>query len=179
MKYLLEKEETERLYFRKIDISDFDSWLPFFKDPTSFEHWIGELHEPEIECENWYKKQFNRYETNQGGMNALLEKKSGKLIGHCGLLLQQIDDEKALEIGYSLLPNYRNKGYATEAAIRCRDYAFQNNYSNSLISIISLTNIQSANVACKNGMRLEKQTMYNQNPVNIFKINRIDWQNLG
>ncbi len=30
---------------------------------------------------------------------------------------------------------------------KCRDYAFENNFSDSLISIVSLTNSPSANVA--------------------------------
>ena len=177
MKYLLDNEETDRLYFRKIDISDFDSWLPFFKDPASFKHWIGELQEPKVECENWYRKQFIRYETGRGGMNALIEKKNGNLVGHCGLLIQMVDNTVELEIGYSLLPDYINKGFATEAAIKCRDHAFQNSFSDSLISIVSLTNTPSANVAMKNGMTIKKQTVYNQNAVNIFGIHKIDWQN--
>lgn len=177
MKYLLDCEETERLYFGKVHISDFDSWLPFFKDPASLKHWIGELQEPEVECENWYRKQLIRYETDQGGMNALIEKKNGNLVGHCGLLVQIVDGTVELEIGYSLLPNYINKGFATEAAIKCRDHAFQNSFSDSLISIVSHTNIPSANVARKNGMTIRKQTVYNQNPVNIFGIHKIDWEN--
>lgn len=171
MKYLLDGEHTERLLIRKIEEKDFDAWLLFFKDPNSFAHWIVELQSPDIECENWYKNQFNRYYNDLGGMNALIEKKTNKLIGHAGLLIQSVDQNTELEIAYSLLPDYRNKGYATEAAKKCKDFAFLNNFSKSLISIISLTNTASASVALKNGMKMEKQTVYHQNQVNIFRIN--------
>jgi [ribosomal protein S5]-alanine N-acetyltransferase len=171
MKYLLEKEETERIHFRRIDDKDFSLWLEFFMDPTSFAHWICSLQDPEVECEKWYEKQFERYQTDQGGMNALWDKGTGKLMGHCGLLVQQVDNVTELEIAYSLLPDFRNKGYATEAARKCKEFAFQHSFSDSLISIISLTNIASANVAFKNGMKIEKQTVYHQNPVNIFRVN--------
>ncbi len=176
MKFLLNGVETERLYLRNIEESDFDLWLSFFQDPNSFSHWKCDLQEPEIECRNWYIKQFMRYENDMGGMNALVEKESGKLIGHCGLLIQQVDDEEMMEIGYSLLSDYQNKGYATEAAIKCKHHAFENNFSDVLISIISLTNHASANVARKNGMRILKQTVYHDNPVNIFHIAKKDWQ---
>jgi [ribosomal protein S5]-alanine N-acetyltransferase len=105
-----------------------------------------------------------------GGMNALIEKHSGKLVGHAGLIVQTVDEGRELEIAYSLLPEFWNKGYATEAAIRCRDFAFQNSFSESLISIISKTNVPSQKVASHIGMQLEKQTIYKENEVYIFRI---------
>lgn len=174
--YLLINQETERIQFRKIDLTDFNTWLRFFKDPTSYEHWHEDREEPETECSNWYKKQFNRCATGMGGMNALIEKTTGKLIGHGGLLVQTVDGIVELEVGYSLLPEFRNRGYATEAARKCKDYAFENKLAESLISIISLTNKPSANVAVKNGMYPEKQTIYNNNQVTIFRIYKQDWE---
>lgn len=175
MNYLLDNEETERLTFRKIQHSDLNEWLEFFKDPASFKYWTADLKAPEVECENWYEKQFNRYETNRGGMNALIEKESGKLIGHAGLLVQVVDGITELEVAYSLSPKGRNKGYATEASRKCIDVAFQKGYSDSLISIISNTNEPSVKVANKNGMKADKQTIYNQNAVTIFRMNKVDW----
>ena len=176
MKYLLENEETARLYFRKTNSSYFDQWLNFFEDPSSIEHWVGQYEKPSLECEKWFDRQAARYENDEGGMNALIEKQSGKLVGNCGLLVQTIDQKSELEVAYSLLPFYRNKGFATEAAKKCIDFAFKNNFAESLISIVSLTNAPSANVALKNGMRIEKQTFYKENKVNIFRITKSDWQ---
>jgi ribosomal-protein-alanine N-acetyltransferase len=176
MKFVLENVETARLQFRKINNADFDQWLGFFKDPSSFEHWTGEFDKPEIECKKWFKRQAERYENDEGGMNALIEKNEGNLIGYAGLLVQVVDGLPELEVAYSLLPDFRNKGLASEAAIKCRDYAFENDFADSLISIVSLSNAPSANVAVKNGMHIEKQTVYKENQVNIFRIFKTDWQ---
>lgn len=170
MKYLLDGEETNRLVFRKISESDYNAWLKFFEDPQTSIHWMEEKVAPLIACQKWYEKQFWRYENNRGGMNALVEKSSGKLIGHCGLLVQTVDEISELEIGYSLLPDFWNKGYAFEAASHCRDYAFKNDFSKSLISIISLSNVPSQKVALKNKMTIEKETIYNGNKVYIFRV---------
>ncbi len=178
MNYLLSGQESERLLFREVLISDYNQWLPFFTDPLSHRYWIAELESPEIECEKWYKRQLNRYENNLGGMNALISKDSLELVGHGGLLVQTVDGIKELEIGYSILPEFWGKGYATEAAMKCRDYAFENKYAESLISIISLTNIPSENVALKIGMKIEKKSIYKNNHVNIFQITKEVWEHL-
>ncbi len=176
MKYLLEPEETARLKFRKVNEGDFNQWLEFFRDSSSFEHWAGKFEKPEVECKKWFARQAERYENNEGGMNALIEKGSGKLVGYSGLLVQIVDGARELEVAYSLLPAFRNNGFASEASKKCCDFAFENNFADSLISIISLTNTPSANVARKNKMRIDKQTVYKENQVNIFRITKADWK---
>ena len=178
MKYLLHGQESQRLKFRSIDTLDFDEWLEFHKDPSARKYWIEDFQDPLSECEKWYQKQQYRYDNDLGGMNALIEKQSGKLIGHCGLLVQKVDGVKELEIGYSLLPKHWNKGFASEAAMKCRDFAFENNFWDHLISIISLTNIPSQKVAEKNGMTVSKRTTYGQNQVYIYRIDKEEWSTI-
>jgi [ribosomal protein S5]-alanine N-acetyltransferase len=174
LKYLLTGQQTERLSFREISNADFPAWLEFFKHPAAFEHWKAEVESPQRECEKWYEKQFHRYTNDLGGMNALIDKQTGKLIGHCGLLVQTVDETTELEIGYSLLPAFWDKGFASEAAKKCRDFAFENNFADSLISIISVTNAPSQGVAIKNGMRIDKLTNYRGNKVIIYRVNKSD-----
>ncbi len=172
MKYLLDGQESDRLLFRKVKLSDFNIWLDFYKNPETSKHWISDNEGAAIKCKKWYDTQFYRYKNDIGGMNALIEKQSNLLVGHCGLLKQVVDGVTELEISYSLLPKYWKKGFAIEAAKKCRDFAFDNSLTDSLISIISLSNIQSERVALKIGMTLDKVTIYNGNNVNIFRIRK-------
>lgn len=168
--YLLTGQETERLLFRKLELTDFDTWLPFHQNPLSTEFWEGLPEDPIEACQHWFDKAFQRYENELGGMNVLVNKKTKEFIGQCGLLVQTVDGIKELEIGYSVLPKYWKQGYATEAAKKCKAFAIENNFAESLISIINVDNIPSQKVAINNGMHLDKTTVFNNNPSHIFRI---------
>jgi len=173
---LLENAESTRLKFRKVRPSDKEAWMEFCSHPSSFDFLtFMKDGDPKIKCEAWFERVFHRYENRLGGMNALIDKASGALVGQCGLLVHTIDDKEELEIGYSIMPRFREKGYATEAAMKCRDHAFENNLSPSIISIIHPGNIKSAAVAVNNGMRIKKQAMYNNTLMNIFAITKEEW----
>lgn len=167
---LLSGYTTARIVFEKVSLDHFDQWLKFFESPVTSLHWVEEKELPIQACEKWYARQLSRYENNQGGMNALIEKISGKLIGHAGLVLQTVDEKQEWEIAYSLLPEFWNKGFAFEAARKCKEVGFDKQVATSLISIISLTNIPSQKVATKNGMHIDKQTVYRGNEVYIFRV---------
>lgn len=51
--------------------------------------------------------------------------------------------------------NFWHKGYATEAAIACKEYAFTKIGAGEVCSIIRDTNQASQNVALRNGMKIK------------------------
>lgn len=173
-------QESARLIFRKLTDDDFDNWMIFCSHPDSLRYIrLVEGNDPLLHCKAWFESVNRRYVNKLGGMNALIEKEGGRFVGQCGLLIHIIDDIEELEIGYSLMPEFRGKGYAIEASGKCRDYAFENKLAESLISKIHPDNQLSAKVALKNGMSLEKQIIQKGAPVNIYRITRGEWLNSG
>lgn len=178
---ILNGHETARLKFRNVEQADFETWLKFCNDNSSMEYFwfLNGIDDGRERCNLWFERVFNRYKNELGCLNALVDKSSGELVGKCGLLIQTVDEKTELEIGYSLMPQHRQKGYASEAAQYCRDYAFNNNLSDSIISIIHVDNKNSANVALKNGMKIDKQVTFNKNTkANIFRITKAEWKAL-
>jgi RimJ/RimL family protein N-acetyltransferase len=176
MKYLLEGAETERLKFRLLQQEDYAEWIQLFRaGGVSRFLALDHLESAEQQCDLWFEKVFERYRADLGGLNALIDKQTGQLIGQCGLLVQEVNGGKKMEIGYSILPRYWRQGYALEAARKCRDEAFDQRFSDQLVSIIHEENTDSIKVAQKNGMQLLEQTVYKGMPVHIYGIDRDEW----
>lgn len=171
IKYTLENIESVRLKFRLLQPDDFDTWLPLFDHPNA-RRFLGleDLKTERAMCQKWFDITFGRYKEDKGGMNVLISKETDELIGQCGLLIQEVDEMNEMEIGYSILPEFWNMGYASEAAVKAKKTAFEREYYESLISIVHVDNIRSEKVARKNGMSLDKTTTYKGMPVNIFRI---------
>ncbi len=169
MKYLLPEVETDRLSFRLLRPNDFENWLPLFAVANvarylGMDQSMGEKQQ----CQKWFDKVFHRYENDLGGMNALISKSTGKLIGQCGLLIQDIEGEQRMEIGYSVLPEYWGMGYASEAAQKCKLEGFERGFTDRLMSMVHVENIGSETVAKRNGMSWEKTV--EEGTMNIFSI---------
>ena len=100
MNYLLTNQQTQRLTFRRLKQTDFNTWLQFFKNKQSA---INLGMDPDLEplelCKIWFKKVMARYENNTGGMNVMINKQTADFIGLCGLLVQTVEGLERLEIG--------------------------------------------------------------------------------
>jgi len=170
-------KNSQRLAYRPITQNDFEEWLALF-DQEEVAIFIGldQSLSKRTLCERWFEKVFHRYENNLGGMNAIIDAESGVLVGQCGLLIQDIEGEQMIEVGYSMLPKFWGKGYASEAAQAHRNHAFENNLANELISVVHVDNIRSAKVAMNNGMRIVKSFIEKDGmPINLFRITREEY----
>lgn len=168
MQLLLDGQETERLYFRKLLPNDFSKWLPFHHDKRTSKYWSGLPQDPIVACKQDFERTFERYENKLGGKQALILKSNDELIGLCGLLVQEIDGLGEIEIAHSLLPKFWGQGFAKEAAEKCKEFGLGLGAANRLISIIHIDNVPSQKVALAIGMHLDRSTFYGKNPVRIF-----------
>jgi RimJ/RimL family protein N-acetyltransferase len=180
MKYTLDKQETESLKFRLLKDSDFNEWTELFTDiEVSKMLGMDKLGSPKEQCKKWFEWTYDRYKNDLGGQNVLIDKATNKIIGQSGLLIREMNGIQEIEVAYSILPNFRQKGYATEASQKCRDYAFQNNFSAKLISIINTKNSNSSKVALSNGMSNNRTIDFHGNLVNIYQITIDEWKKLS
>lgn len=145
--------ETERLYMREMKQSDFNALSKILQDEDTMYAYNGSFNNDETQ--EWLDRQIARYEKYGFGLWAVVLKETDEMIGQCGLTMQPWKEQEVLEVGYLLQRPYWHKGYATEAARACIDYAFQKLNADEICSIIRDTNTASQNVALRNGMRIK------------------------
>lgn len=170
--------ETERLILREYTMDDFDDLYEILSDEETMKHYPKPFDEEKVRY--WINWNITNYETFGFGLWAVVLKDTNEMIGDCGITMQIIDGEIKPEIGYHINKKYQRRGYATEAARKCRDYVFQNTPFNIIYSYMKYTNIGSYSVAIKNGMKLIKEY---DDPKNIiskaYAITRKEWESLS
>ena len=147
--------ETPRLLIREMAIDDFDALHAVYSDAVAMVHYPEPFDATRTKA--WIERNVRNYSEHGFGLWALVHKEEDKVVGDCGLSLQQVGGDAELEIGYRILRSHWNQGLATEAASACRDYVFDELRRDRVISWMRPENIASRRVAEKIGMRLEKE----------------------
>lgn len=142
--------ETERLSLRELQQSDFSALCQILQDDATMYAYEGAFSDQE--AHEWLERQIARYQLWGFGSWAVILKETGELIGQCGLTMQPWNGSEVLEVGYLFRRTHWHQGYATEAAIACKEYAFNVLGADEVCSIIRDSNISSQRVALRNGM---------------------------
>ena len=160
---------TERLVFRHTSMDDRSWWMEYINSADAIRFMpftVGS----EQDCAFFIQRSLDRYATDGSGLNAIIEQATGRPIGMIGLLVQVVDDMDELEVGYHLLPSAWGKGYASEAAIACKEFAKEHHCAASVISLIDHENVASQAVAKRNGMTYEKDTVHRGVPAMVWRV---------
>ena len=146
---------TKRLILREMTQADLPALAAILRDRETMYAYEGAFTQEETQA--WLTRQLARYETDGFGLWAVCLKKTGEMIGQAGVTMQPVEDEQVPEIGYLFNRAHWHKGYAAEAAIACKRYAFEVLGFSEIYSIIRDTNIASMNVAIRNGMTVRRR----------------------
>ncbi|HXU32152.1 MAG TPA: GNAT family N-acetyltransferase [Thermoanaerobaculia bacterium] len=150
--------ETARLSLRELVPDDLDFVAEMLADP---------------EVMRYYPKTYNRCEA-QGCMSHQIEKYrrdgyglwrvsflgSPEPVGLVGLVRQEVEGETFHEIGYLIHRPYWQRGYATEAALGVRRFAFEVRGLPHVVSLVRPENVPSVAVAKKLGMTPEREIRF-------------------
>lgn len=166
--------ETERLIIREMVQSDLDALCKIMCDEEVMRAAYESAFSIE-EVQGWLNRHLKRYEDYGFGLWAIVLRETNEMIGQCGLTMQGWRDKEILEIGYLFQKAYWHKGYATEAVIACKEYAFSVLNASSVYSIVRDTHIASQNVAVRNGMNIiDKDTKNFRNVEMEFFLYGVD-----
>ena len=173
---LLEKyRSTSRLNFRPLVPSDKAFLLSHFSRTGTMLPLPG-IAELEAEVESWYERQVRRYQEPCAGLYATTLKATGQLIGYSGLVRQFVDGIPKWEIGFGGTPAFWENGYLVEAGSHFRDLGFEEEMAETLISLVPPDHGSAKQLASLLGMTFWKHTRFKNQPREVFRVRRTEWE---
>jgi len=152
---------TDRLFLRNLEPEDVDDILDLWIDPDVTE-FMGGPREINDLRKGLTEDSSNPYEYEYD-LWPVIEKSSGTLVGHCGLLEKEIEGKSEIEVIYVIKKKYWGRAYASEAANALIEYAFTQKKLNRVVAMIKPANKRSERVAEKCGMKFEKEILRMEN----------------
>jgi len=165
--------ETERLILRQFNLNDFEAVYEFGSNEEVQKYTGNKNLESHTKAKELIKNVFLQdYKKYGYGRWATIFKPDNKLIGFAGLkYLPEMDET---DIGFRFLPEYWNKGIATEASLEIIKYGFEKLNVKRIIGIAMPDNIGSCKVLEKIGLKFYKVDEYegDRGSYNWYKIER-------
>lgn len=142
--------ETPRTFMREILGNDFDFLRQLLADPEVMRYYPAPYGERDVR--EFINRMRTRYREDGCGLWLLLDREGGQPLGRVGLLRQEVNGVDEFEIGYMVHRPFWRRGFATEAALAVRAYAFDERKLARVVSLIRAENVPSLGVARKLGM---------------------------
>jgi RimJ/RimL family protein N-acetyltransferase len=174
--------ETERLVLREPELGDLDGYAEIYGDPEVVRFLGGKTLTPE-EVPAAFDRLLGHWERHGVGLFSVIRRDDERFVGRVGYLLwdterwehgvsEVLDGDLEYEIGWSIVRDCWSQGYATEAAIACRDYAFGELGRDRVISLIAPENVASIRVAEKIGETYERDVELKMGRVGLYWLGK-------
>jgi ribosomal-protein-alanine N-acetyltransferase len=149
--------ESERLVLRLQQSSDVDSLVDLWTDPAVTRYLGGPRERAELQM--GFARTAEDPAAERYDLWPLVERATGRVVGHCGLLDKEVDGKTEIELVYVLARPVWGRGYATEIAEAIIQFASEKMGVKRLIALIEPGNVSSERVVAKLGMSLEKEVV--------------------
>jgi RimJ/RimL family protein N-acetyltransferase len=138
---------TERLVLRPFVPGDIDE-LAVVHAEESFWWYPLRAAMTKEETEQFLQRVLARYESDRFGLEALIDRASGTMIGWAGLAVPHFLPEilPAVEVGWRLSGPYRGRGLATEVGAAAVEFGFTTGGLDRIVSIYEPENVASGRV---------------------------------
>lgn len=169
--------ETERLILRQFTLDDWDEHTQIYRHPevTKYSPKGSVPPEKAREASKAILDYFIQHWQQHGfGAWAVIEGKSGKLIGQAGLNF--LPESPEVEVLYRFDPAYWGRGIATEATKACLRYGFEILQLDHIVAITKAEHLASRRVMEKAGLHYEKDAYFYNLEVVYYRISRTDYR---
>jgi RimJ/RimL family protein N-acetyltransferase len=151
---------TARLRLRPFaaDLSDVPALNAIQSDPVHMRFYPHPFSVEESRA--WIERCLEHQAVHGFSLLAIEDRGTGEFLGNCGPMVQLIDGEDHVELGWSVTPRRARQGIASEAAAACRDRCLGPIGLDHVVSLVRPENIPSRGVAERIGMTPWKETSH-------------------
>jgi RimJ/RimL family protein N-acetyltransferase len=150
--------ETGRLVLREPRLEDADAAVGLYTDPVAMEFLGGVQPDAGADAEFVVRRWLERWEENGCGPFSIVRREDGRWLGRAGLLVwdartwthttfASAGEHAQPELGWALARRHWGHGYATEAAVAVREWAYRERGVEKLVSLIAPANVRSRRLA--------------------------------
>ena len=159
--------DTERLIVRHYTPGDADNFFVLNSDPEVMRYIRPVRSRADTDL---FFAEVMRYSANNPsyGRMAVLDKKSGEFVGSFAII--PIEHTDLMQLGYSLLPKYWGRGYATELVNQALIYVFTSTDIEEIFGVTESLNTASQHVLLKSGFTPHSTVMEGEKVLNRFHL---------
>ncbi len=164
--------QTERLIIREFQVFDIEALAQILAKPEVMQFsatGVLSTKQTAVKIQSF----LDSYQKNGYGKWAVIHRQSKRLIGYCGIAVEEIEGKLENELGYRLDSDFWGRGLATEAANACLKYAFDKLNLDRVLGIVETENQASIRVLEKIGMEFMKKSTWRGKVVYIYRRNSI------
>lgn len=161
--------QTERLIIREFQVSDIEALAQILAKPEVMQFspsGILSYKQTAVKVQSF----LDSYQKQGYGKWAVIYRESGRLIGYCGIAVEEIEGKLENELGYRIDSEFWGQGLATEAAKACLKYGFDKLKLGYVLGVVEQENQTSIKVLEKIGMEFVKESTWREKVVCIYKI---------
>lgn len=170
---------TERLVLRPFTPDDLAA-LAVLHAEESFWWYPLRRGMTEAETEEFLCRVIGRYDSDGFGLEAVVDRASGTMIGWAGLAVPHFLPQilPAVEVGWRLAGSHRGRGLATEAGSAAVDWGFTEGGLERIVSIYEPENAPSGRVMERLGFTHERTTSDTPrgHAVHVMELTRQRWE---
>jgi RimJ/RimL family protein N-acetyltransferase len=158
---------TDRLMLRPFQKEDAVGFFQMNNDPLVLQY-TGDVPFADVPAAEAFISGYQHYETYGYGRWTVVDRTTGEYLGFCGLKYHpEMGD---VDLGFRFIREYWGKGYATEAASACLEYAFNALEIPCVIGRAQAGNLASIRVLEKIGMQFVKTFDFEGIPGVLYQV---------
>ena len=174
MMQLQERFRTPRLLLTRIVPEDLGDMLAMHREAQVARALGGEQADGEIAA--LVEKLATQWDRHGFGWWAIREPATGRFIGRGGLRRVSVDNAPEVEVGYALLPEFWNRGLATELSRVSVAQGFVRLGLGEIVGVTLPANCSSRRVMEKTGMRYERDITRGGARHALYRLTAASWQ---